>query len=43
MLQGASSYAGFTYILDNLFAAPNKKGKDREFDFTDAPVEDRGY
>ena len=45
MLQGASSYAGFTYILDNVFgsAGNTSAGKDKEFEFRDTPVDDRGY
>jgi len=45
MLQGASSYAGFTYILDNLFgsASDTTAGRDKDFEYRDTPVEDRGY
>lgn len=49
MLQGAYSYAGFTYILDVVFAkGAGKNGGgmddiDGEFAFTDTPVDDRGY
>jgi len=49
MLQGAYSYAGFTYVLDVVFAkGAGKKGGDMddidgEFAFTDTPVDDRGY
>mmetsp|Transcript_21265 Transcript_21265/g.31485 ORF Transcript_21265/g.31485 Transcript_21265/m.31485 type:complete len:350 (+) Transcript_21265:166-1215(+) len=45
MLQGASSYAGFTYILDNVFgsARDTTVGRDKEFEFRDTPVDDRGY
>lgn len=45
MLQGASTYAGFTYVLDTMFgpSRDTATGRDREFEFTDTPVEDRGY
>lgn len=44
MLQGASTYAGFTYVLDTMFGngKPNTE-REREFEFTDTPIEDRGY
>jgi hypothetical protein len=44
MLQGASTYASFTYIIDSVFGGTGtKKGVDKDFQFTDAPIEDRGY
>jgi len=46
MLQGASTYAGFTYILDTMFGSAGGGGRmerKREFEFTDTPMEDRGY
>jgi hypothetical protein len=46
MLQGASTYAGFTYILDTVLGSAGGGGKtDREleFEFTDTPIADRGY
>ena len=44
MLQGASTYAGFTYVLDTMFgpSRDTATGRDREFEFTDTPVADRG-
>ncbi len=47
MIQGAYTYAGFTYVLDFVFASGSRGGKgDGEFDFTDTPIplaEERGY
>ncbi len=47
MIQGAYTYAGFTYFIDFIFASGSRGGKgDGEFDFTDRPVplaEERGY
>lgn len=44
MLQGASSYAGFTYVLDTVFGMGSKKEEKRsEFEFMDTPIGDRGY
>lgn len=47
MIQGAYTYAGFTYVLDFVFASGSRGGKgDGEFDFTDTPLplaEERGY
>lgn len=43
MLQGASTYAGFTYILDQVFGSETNTKRDREFEFTDTPVDERGY
>jgi len=47
MIQGASTYAGFTYILDMVFGSGGSKDTslDKNFDFTDAPIseEERGY
>jgi hypothetical protein len=45
MLQAASTYATFTYILDLVFGSSGqpKIGADKDFDFTDTPIEDRGY
>jgi len=44
MLKGASTYASFTYIMDMLGGGSQKKGgAEREFDYNDVPVEDRGY
>lgn len=46
MLQGASTYAGFTYILDTVLGSAGGGGKtDREleFEFKDTPIADRGY
>ncbi len=45
MLQAATTYASFTYMIDLVFGTsgqPNT-GLDKEFDFTDTPIEDRGY
>lgn len=45
MLQGASTYATFTYILDTVFGTTgqSKRGITNDFDFTDTPIDDRGY
>jgi hypothetical protein len=46
MLQGASTYAGFTYVLDQMFGSRSDRGsgsRERGFEFMDTPVEDRGY
>eukprot|EP00557_Chaetoceros_sp_GSL56_P002741 CAMPEP_0176499646 /NCGR_PEP_ID=MMETSP0200_2-20121128/13050_1 /TAXON_ID=947934 /ORGANISM="Chaetoceros sp., Strain GSL56" /LENGTH=361 /DNA_ID=CAMNT_0017898103 /DNA_START=150 /DNA_END=1235 /DNA_ORIENTATION=+ len=45
MLQGASTYAGFTYVLDQMFGSRRDAtiGGERGFEFMDTPVEDRGY
>jgi len=49
MLQGASTYAGFTYLIDVVFGSFGPKGEGGgegeggEFDFNDTPVEDRGF
>lgn len=45
MLQGASTYAGFTYILDQMFGSrrDGANNGERGFEFMDTPVEDRGY
>ncbi len=45
MLNAASTYAGFTYILDMVFGSSSNSstGLNKEFDFTDTPIEERGY
>jgi hypothetical protein len=47
MLQAASTYASFTYILDMVFGSqkPSESGSglNKDFAFTDTPIEERGY
>ena len=44
MLNAAATYAGFTYFLDFIMAKTSSStGLDKEFDFTDTPIEERGY
>mmetsp|Transcript_25391 Transcript_25391/g.32307 ORF Transcript_25391/g.32307 Transcript_25391/m.32307 type:complete len:177 (+) Transcript_25391:23-553(+) len=47
MLQGAVTYAGFTYVLDQLFGSggsgASKDSNTDEFAFSDTPVEERGF
>jgi len=45
MLQAATTYASFTYVIDIVFGSERKPntGLNKEFDFTDTPIEERGY
>ena len=46
MIQSASTYAGFTYMIDAFFGGPkNQKNAEKDFDFKDTPVavEERGF
>lgn len=46
MIQSASTYAGFTYLIDSFFGGPkNPKTGEKNFDFKDTPVtaEERGF
>jgi hypothetical protein len=43
MLQGAATYAGFTYFLDKFFASPSSQQRQQqgaELMYTDVPLED---
>lgn len=43
MLQGAATYAGFTYFLDKFFASPSSQQRQQqgaELMYTDIPLED---
>ena len=40
MLQGAATYAGFTYFLDKMTRSPEKSQRQSELMYTDVPVDD---
>ena len=44
MISSASTYATFTYVMDMFIGVGGSTSQvDKDFDFTDTPIEDRGF